>query len=81
MATRRGYSLVIISEEYLDGCVGISVEKPAPHHEHVNRVPRELLDRLARATKALRLIEDELREHMTSGSRAVNPDYVPDPID
>ena len=78
MSTRSKNRRVIISEEYLDGCVGMSVRTPQEWDETVILVPAELMQRLARAKKTVRLIDDELREHLASGRRAANPKYVPD---
>ena len=78
VSARAKHRRVIIGEEYLDGVLSITVGIPQEFHEYANLVPTELLDRLEQADAAMKLIQDELREHMEHGRRVRNPKYVPD---
>jgi hypothetical protein len=66
---------VVLREDYLDGIMGMTVEKPTEYDEEVRLVDAALLDALSRAEKALQEAEKAVRAAYRAAKPQRNPQY------
>ena len=66
---------VIVSEDYLDGIMGLSVRAPEEYDETCWLIDAELLDALAAAENAYDAAKERIRAAWLAASEVRNPSY------
>jgi hypothetical protein len=77
MESRGGTRHVVVSEDYLDGIVGMSVSKPTGWDAEVVVLSAALVRRYEAAEEELRAAENAIRMALATAPRRKNPKYEP----